>query len=225
MRFGPEDMTPPDEHSIETCEADALPWTPASASPPTPAGAGPSSHLQDPLDTPLPCDITAGHVTFQKGVRFRSVALRMQALYDLAVDNIGTKEEVDQILGITEIPAKKAVLHLINRMQADPRIAYLIGPGSESFELLVTAAALADGIETDVLRERVLGWISPQPVPGIGQAAGVLDQDVWDEMLEVNNCALDVDKQSSVDFLVNHFVRLGLAAYKAERDAQTEELF
>lgn len=34
MRFGPEDMTPPDEHSIETCEADARPWTPDSGLPP-----------------------------------------------------------------------------------------------------------------------------------------------------------------------------------------------
>ncbi len=225
MRFGPEDMTPPDEHSIDTCEADAKPWIPASVPQPTPSGNGSSGHVEDPLDMPLPCDIKAGHITFQKGVHFRSVALRMQALYDLAVENIGTKEEVDQILGITETPAKKAVLHLINRMQADPRLAYLIGPGSESFELLVTAAAQADGIETDVLRERVLGWISPQPVPGIGQAAGVLDQDVWDEILEVNNCAHDVDQQGSVDFLVNHFVRLGLKAHREEVDSHTGELF
>lgn len=225
MRFGPEDMTPPDEHSIETCEADARPWKPASAPPPKPASTSPSSHLQDPLDLPLPCDISAGHVTFRKGVHFRSVALRMQALYDLAVGNIGTKEEVDQILGITETPARKAVLHLINRMQADPRLAYLIGPGSESFELLVAAAAQAHGIEHDVLRERVLGWIAPQPVPGIGQAAGVVDQELWNEMLEVNNCALDVDQQASIDYLVNHFVRLGLKAHSAEVDGHTEELF
>lgn len=121
--------------------------------------------------------------------------------------------------------APAAVLHILQRLQADPRLAYLIGPGSESFELLIMAAAQVQGIEHDVLRERVLGWIAPQPVPGIGMVAGVIAPDLWDEILGVNNYELELDQQASVDYLVNHFVRRGLQAHRAEVDQHTEELF
>jgi hypothetical protein len=121
--------------------------------------------------------------------------------------------------------SERAVMHILKRMQADPRLAYLIGPGSESFELLVAAAAPAQGLEHDVLRERVMGWIAPQPVPSIGEVAGVIDPDLWEEVVEVNNDAHDVDQQGSVDYLVNHFVRLGLRSYRAEQDERTEEMF
>lgn len=38
----------------------------------------------DPLDTPLPCDITVGHGTHRKGVKLRSLVTRMQVMYALA---------------------------------------------------------------------------------------------------------------------------------------------
>lgn len=125
----------------------------------------------------------------------------------------------------TYTPAEKAVLHLVAQLKRDPRLAYLIGPGSESFELLVTAAAALAGDEWDPYRESVLGNLAPQPVPGIGKVAGVIDPDLWDEILGVNNYELEVGQQGSVDYLVNHFVRLGLRAYRAEVDSRTEELF
>jgi hypothetical protein len=121
--------------------------------------------------------------------------------------------------------AERAVMHLVHRLKQDPRLAYLIGHGSESFELLVTAAAALVGDEPDTFREGLVSQLTAQPVPGIGQAAGVIEHDVWSEILEVNSDALDVDQQLSIDYLVNHFVRLGLNAYKAQRDAHTEELF
>ncbi len=40
----------------------------------------------DPLDTPLPCDITVGHGTHKKGVKLRSLVTRMQGLYDISRD-------------------------------------------------------------------------------------------------------------------------------------------
>jgi hypothetical protein len=43
--------------------------------------------------------------------------------------------------------AMKAVAHIIRRMQADPRLAYLIGPGSETFDLLTAAAAAHEGFD------------------------------------------------------------------------------
>lgn len=38
----------------------------------------------DPLDTPLPCDITVGHGTMRKGVKLRTLVHRMKVLYQLA---------------------------------------------------------------------------------------------------------------------------------------------
>lgn len=37
--------------------------------------------------------------------------------------------------------AEKAVAHILHRMRRDGRLAYLIGPGSEAFDLLTQAHA------------------------------------------------------------------------------------
>lgn len=125
----------------------------------------------------------------------------------------------------TYTAAEKAVMHLVAKLKRDPRLAYLIGPGSESFELLVTAAAVIAGEEWDPYRESLLGKVTTQPVPGIGRAAAVIDPDLWDGIIGANNSAMDVSRQASVDYLVNHFARLGLRAHEAEVDRHTEELF
>jgi len=39
---------------------------------------------EDPMDTPLPCDVTVGHVNIRKGVALRTLVARMQVLYDMA---------------------------------------------------------------------------------------------------------------------------------------------
>lgn len=121
--------------------------------------------------------------------------------------------------------AEKAVMHLVAQLKRDPRLAYLIGPGSQSFDLLVDAAAVIYGEESDPYRESLLGKLTTQPVPSLGRVAGSIEPDLWDEILGVNNYELEVDQQGSVDYLVNHFVRLGLRAYRAEADSLTEELF
>lgn len=38
----------------------------------------------NPLDTPLPCDIKVGHVTIGKGCKLSTLVLRMNVLYDMA---------------------------------------------------------------------------------------------------------------------------------------------
>ena len=38
----------------------------------------------DPMDWPLPCDVTVGHGTICKGVKLGTLVLRMKALYKLA---------------------------------------------------------------------------------------------------------------------------------------------
>lgn len=46
----------------------------------------------------------------------------------------------------------KAARHILHQMKRDPRLAYLIGPGSESFELLLEEAADAQHIDIDTMR-------------------------------------------------------------------------
>ena len=121
--------------------------------------------------------------------------------------------------------APAAVLHILQRMQVDPRLACLIGPGSESFELLITAGAQVHGIERDVLRERVTGWLAPQPVLGIGKAGAVIDDELLARIAAYDHNVHDLDSQMDLDMLANHFIKRGLDVAEAERDMQTEELF
>lgn len=48
-----------------------------------------------------------------------------------------------------------AACHLLKQMNRDPRLAYLIGPGSESFELLTAEYCAAEGLDVEVLRARL----------------------------------------------------------------------
>ncbi|MBD9395576.1 hypothetical protein [Acidovorax sp. ACV01] len=41
----------------------------------------------DPLDWPLPCDVTVGHGTIGKGVALRTLVNRMKVLYEMATGN------------------------------------------------------------------------------------------------------------------------------------------
>lgn len=41
----------------------------------------------DPMDWPLPCDVTVGHGTMRKGVPLRTLLLRMKSLYEMATGN------------------------------------------------------------------------------------------------------------------------------------------
>lgn len=122
-------------------------------------------------------------------------------------------------------PAERAVLHIVRRMQADPRLAYLIGPGSESFDLLVAAASQADGDEAYPYRESLLGRINTQPLPGIGKKAAVIDQELLARIAVYDDRAHDMDDQDDLNMLVNHFLERGLTVAEAERDFQTQRMF
>lgn len=41
----------------------------------------------DPMDWPLPCDVTVGHGTMRKGVKLRTLVARMKVLYEMATGN------------------------------------------------------------------------------------------------------------------------------------------
>lgn len=42
----------------------------------------------DPLDWPLPCSVTVGHITISKGCKLRALVARMQAMYRTAQGGI-----------------------------------------------------------------------------------------------------------------------------------------
>ena len=50
----------------------------------------------DPMDWPLPCDVTVGHGTISKGCSLRTLVTRMKVLYKMA-----TGEDADEIAGRT----------------------------------------------------------------------------------------------------------------------------
>jgi hypothetical protein len=50
------------------------------------APVAPQAAPADPLDWPLPCDVTVGHGTMRKGVKLRTLVARMKALYAMATD-------------------------------------------------------------------------------------------------------------------------------------------
>lgn len=53
---------------------------------------------------------------------------------------------------------KKAVHHILRRMQNDGRVAWLLGPGSEAYDQLTAAFAASDGQELEKLALRNNLW-------------------------------------------------------------------
>lgn len=122
--------------------------------------------------------------------------------------------------------AMKAVDHVIRRMQEDPRLAYLIGPGSESFDLMTAAAAATAGFDEDFFREQLTGTLKFEPVPPIGEGLGaVVDKELLARIAAYDEHVHDLDDRDDLNMLVNHFVKRGLDVAETERDTHTEELF
>lgn len=57
----------------------------------------------------------------------------------------------------------KAVHHILRRMQNDGRVAWLLGPGSETYDQLTAAFAAADGQELEKFRALYEPTLRPQP--------------------------------------------------------------
>ncbi|WP_180125660.1 hypothetical protein [Rhodoferax sp. BLA1] len=121
--------------------------------------------------------------------------------------------------------AMKAVGHVIQRIQADPRLAYLMGPGTEAFDLLIAAAAAPSGLDEDFLGEQITGTLVYQPVVAIGATAAEVDQELLARIALYDDGVHDRDDQDDLNMLVNHFVRRGLEVAEAARDTRTKELF
>lgn len=60
---------------------------------------------------------------------------------------------------------KTAAQHILIQMQINPRLAYLLGPGSQSYELLTTEAAQQIGMPVDALRQQLEASFRYEPWP------------------------------------------------------------
>lgn len=63
-----------------------------------------------------------------------------------------------------------AVMHILRRMESDPRLAWLIGPGSQTFDLLIEEGAEIFGRTAADFRQRVEGRLQFEPWPTALQA-------------------------------------------------------
>lgn len=61
-------------------------------------------------------------------------------------------------------PADAAVDYLLKRMRADGRLAWLIGPGSQSYELPTAAYAELHGLDVQGFRNRFSTQLTPTPI-------------------------------------------------------------
>lgn len=120
--------------------------------------------------------------------------------------------------------AMKAVAHTIRRMQADPRLAYLIGPGSETFDLLTAAQAVEDNLGIEIVRS-CLASVKTQHLPPIGVAAAEIDEELMERIALYDDGVHDRSDRDDLNMLINHFVERGLDVAEAERDTQSRELF
>lgn len=58
-----------------------------------------------------------------------------------------------------------AAKHILRQMRRDPRLAYLIGPGSESFELMCDEVARETGKPVDAVRDEASSNLAFQTWP------------------------------------------------------------
>lgn len=56
-----------------------------------------------------------------------------------------------------------AAAHILRQLQRDPRLAWLLGPGSESFDLLTAEVAAAQGKDATELRKAISENLKTEP--------------------------------------------------------------
>ncbi|MCW1985361.1 UNVERIFIED_ORG: hypothetical protein M2348_001093 [Sphingomonas sp. R1F5B] len=115
-------------------------------------------------------------------------------------------------------------LHLATQAHANPLLAYLIGPGSRTWELLVGAVANITGESTDAAGKRlsanlVTTPVRPEPIKGHGETETDLRQGVSPAVHEVldllENDAWLWDSCFSPDGLIESASGYASAAFRA----------
>ncbi len=89
----------------------------------------------DPMDWPLPCDVTVGHGTMRKGVKLRTLVLRMKSLYEMA-----TGENADEVAG-RSLGERKAML---GAWQAQVDDGWRLVPIEPTIAMLANAERVLD---------------------------------------------------------------------------------
>jgi hypothetical protein len=72
----------------------------------------------DPMDTPLPCDVTVGHGTHRKGTRLGSLVARMKMLHEAAFGPAPTPEAAARNLAILQGAAPEPAAALTDAKDA-----------------------------------------------------------------------------------------------------------
>lgn len=77
------------------------------------------------------------------------------------------KQQKEEILQrqMSETKSAKAVLHILKRMTEDGRLAWLMGPGSQSYELLTEAYAETSGKDLAEFRKEFNARLTPERCP------------------------------------------------------------
>lgn len=131
--------------------------------------------------------------------------------------------------------AHGALRHLISRMAADPRLAYLIGFGSETFDQVTAAVAAIEGLQTGGLREQLARDLATQRVPPIGHGSPDvdfqdrslrIDPELYMRMAQYNDHTHDMNTAEGLNQVLNHFLMLGVQVAESDRAAAgSGELF
>jgi len=79
-----------------------------------------------------------------------------------------------------------AAQHILRRLQTDPRLAYLIGPGTQSYELLTREVADASGRDVAELRASVEKTLKTEQWPSLRDA-----KDTRQDLLQALQGALE----------------------------------
>ncbi|MES2685711.1 MAG: hypothetical protein V4706_02755 [Pseudomonadota bacterium] len=78
-----------------------------------------------------------------------------------------------------------AVKYIIKRMHQDPRLAYILGPGSEAFDLLTAEAAVMAEMPVDQYREILGRLLRTEPIPTERSIQCRIDDAVRDALAKV----------------------------------------
>lgn len=118
----------------------------------------------DPMDWPLPCDVTVGHGTMRKGVSLRILVMRMKSLYEMATGN-----DADTVANRTpeerKALADKFLAAIHDKRPLHEKIAEVRRNERPSAELLNTIVGAAP-VQQEALQEahrlgflRAAGWM------------------------------------------------------------------
>jgi hypothetical protein len=145
--------------------------------------------LTDPMDWPLPCDVTVGHGTMRKGVALRTLVMRMKVLYEMA-----TGSNADEVAART--PEQRAAIAASQPAPVEAECPYYIGGPYEDGHYSLCEISTSRIVATS----RPAAPVEAKAVPD-GDLQKLLEQCLKPDEIEDT-------RQARVAELVRWFVRL-----------------